>query len=708
MVAQDKSLPFRLGPLTVRPDLNRIEGPTETVRLEPLVMRILVYLAEHQGRTVSREELIREIWAQQHVSDHALNRALSKLRKALGNHPTARGMIETIPKIGYRLTVSPEPLATPPHATPIEDHPPLPTGGDQAPAAPSKVPALMAGLLLLGLTTAWLSSRLESPPMPSDEGSPGYRFRPLTSLPGYEMEPSWSPDGRSYVFSHFRYEGFRAYQTDLYSGELGSSPNILLELPGDEFAPRWSPDGRQLAFLSKEADAVTVMLRDEAGQLHRLYRSANPQGQLDLEWAANGDGLYLADRPSKMGPLRIVWRSLADDRFQILTDPPAQYLGDRQPARSPDGTRLAFVRFRTQAIGDIHVLALASGKTVRLTAENHDIQGLMWLDGRTLLFSSNRAGNYSLWKLDTATQSLAYVPTQGRNATRPAPAARPGAFAYEEWKSEINVLRLAGGTLSRPIVSTHWDWQATPSPDGTRLAFLSNRSGSTELWLADGDGAEPRRVKGFAQRFSTSMSWSPDGRDLVFAVPQDGQFDLFRYRSAAEPAVQRLTRDATDERFPVFGPEGRYIYFTTNRNGSWQLMRMPAMGGTAEAVTRDGGFIGRFGARDSRLYFSRQGEPGLWRLDLAASEAPEKVAEDFPATAATNWCVTESGVVYLNEKGNMETELVYLDHDGATRRRVPLEMEIYPLGGLHVGLDGDVWMSVIDKSDSDLWLANPE
>ena len=574
MVPQDKNSPFRLGPLTVRPDLNRIEGPTETVRLQPQVMRILVYLVEYRGRTVPREELIREIWAQQHVSDHALNRALSKLRKALGNDSTSRRMIETIPKTGYRLTVSPEPLAMPAEAPPTQQHPAPSANGSQESTAPSKVPALIAGLLLLGLTTAWLSSRLEIPSPSRLDASPSYRFRPLTSLPGYEMEPSWSPDGRSYVFSHFRYEGSRAYQTDLYHGTLDSNPNILLELPGDEFAPRWSPDGRQLAFLSKEAEAVTVMLRDESGQLHRLVRSANPMGQLDLEWAANGDGLYLADRPSEVGPLRIVWRSLTDDRFRILTDPPAQFLGDRQPARSPDGSRLAFVRFRTQAIGDIHVLALASGKTVRLTAENHDIQGLMWLDGRNLLFSSNRAGNYSLWKLDTETQSLTYVPTQGRNATRPAPAARPGAFAYEEWKSEINILRLAGDNLSRPVVSTHWDWQGTPSPDGTRLAFLSNRSGSTELWLADGDGAEPRRVKGFAQRFSTSMSWSPDGRDLVFAVPDDGQFDLFRYRTGTEPAVQRLTRDATDERFPVFGPEGRYVYFTTNRTGSWQLMRM--------------------------------------------------------------------------------------------------------------------------------------
>ena len=84
-----------------RPGLHR-----QAVRLEPKVMQVLVCLAEHQGELVTKEQLIRAVWADTFVTDDVLTRCISELRKALNDDPKQPRFIETIPKSGYRLIAS--------------------------------------------------------------------------------------------------------------------------------------------------------------------------------------------------------------------------------------------------------------------------------------------------------------------------------------------------------------------------------------------------------------------------------------------------------------------------------------------------------------------------------------------------------------------------------------------------------------------------
>ena len=95
---------FRLGDWLVQPLLNRITGEGKTIKLEPKVMRVLVCLAERHGQPVTRERLMRTVWADTFVGEDALNRSISRLRTVLEDDPRQPRIIETIPKIGYRLT----------------------------------------------------------------------------------------------------------------------------------------------------------------------------------------------------------------------------------------------------------------------------------------------------------------------------------------------------------------------------------------------------------------------------------------------------------------------------------------------------------------------------------------------------------------------------------------------------------------------------
>ena len=96
--------PFVIEDWRVDPTGLRVSRGKESTKLEPRTMAVLVYLAEHAGETVNREQLESEIWAGMVVGYDAVSSAVAKLRKALADDE--RKLIETIPKTGYRLTAA--------------------------------------------------------------------------------------------------------------------------------------------------------------------------------------------------------------------------------------------------------------------------------------------------------------------------------------------------------------------------------------------------------------------------------------------------------------------------------------------------------------------------------------------------------------------------------------------------------------------------
>ena len=98
---------FRIGDWLVRPHQNELVGPSRRVKVQPRVMELLLYLAEHPGKIVSREQIFEVIWRGDFVSDEVLTVAVSELRKALGDDPKSPHFIQTYPKRGYRLLLTP-------------------------------------------------------------------------------------------------------------------------------------------------------------------------------------------------------------------------------------------------------------------------------------------------------------------------------------------------------------------------------------------------------------------------------------------------------------------------------------------------------------------------------------------------------------------------------------------------------------------------
>jgi|GEM_PF-3978960 len=329
----------------------------------------------------------------------------------------------------------------------------------------------------------------------------------------------------------------------------------------DERAAAWSTDGR-LAYVARDGDRCSIVVADpKGGTQSRFVCVAADQGRLD--WSGS-DSLIVSDRTSPGTSFRLWSLSLKDGRRTALTSPPPGSVGDLRPIAGSDN-RLVFLRMNTVGLADVYERR-ASGEIRRLSHDNAQIFDVARGPDTTLLVSSNRDdGIPALWRLqadDGHWQKLAPLAP-----TRMSSAADGRTVVYNKSSIEVTLWRLPlGGGMGQPIApSTSADWSPALAPDGRRLAYLSERSGTWEAWIADLSTGTSRRLTHFAGPVVQDLAWSPDGRTLAMSIAANGQFDVTLVNSATG-AWSRATTSQQDERQAVFSRDGQEIYFVRRQD----------------------------------------------------------------------------------------------------------------------------------------------
>jgi len=169
---------------------------------------------------------------------------------------------------------------------------------------------------------------------------------PLTSYPGREWFPAFSPDGKQVAFS---WNGESQDNSDIYVQLIGSGrPLRLTNDPMQEFAPAWSPDGRHIAFLRElTQEKWGVFLVPPLGGPERKLAevSAGEVAESGVAWSPDSRWLVTSDRDSPEKPLALFLVSVETGEKRRLTSPPMSLDGgDLSAAFSPDGRTLAFSR----------------------------------------------------------------------------------------------------------------------------------------------------------------------------------------------------------------------------------------------------------------------------------------------------------------------------------------------------------------------------
>ena len=234
----------------------------------------------------------------------------------------------------------------------------------------------------------------------------------------------------------------------------------------------------------------------------------------------------------------------------------------------------------------------------------------------------------------------------GNNAGLPSAARHGGRLAYVHRFQDINFWRadLRDPKLppSRFIASSRIEQQPDYSPDGARIAFISERSGTGEVWAADADGSNPVQITSHAI-IPTAPRWSPDGRFLAFAQRPGGNADVYVINSRGG-TPRRMTTDPANDASAYWSRDGKWIYFASNRTGRQEVWKIPADGSAPEIqVTHNGGWRGRESFDGQTLYFQKFDLPGLFRMP-AGGGPEERIGDVQPPL---DWQLVPGAIYYF-------------------------------------------------------------
>jgi Tol biopolymer transport system component len=361
------------------------------------------------------------------------------------------------------------------------------------------------------------------------------RFTQITHEPGTEILASVAPDGKSVV-----YERNAGGDADIFLQRVGgeNSINLTEHSPTDDGAPAFSPDGESIAFRS-ERDGGGIFVMGATGEsVRRLTEFGfNPTWSPDGKQVAfAGEGT--TTNPLSRGSVSALWIvDVASGQTRRIFD------GDAvQPAWSPSGARIAYwCAGRSGGQRDLATVPAVGGEPTYVTEDVATDWSPAWSpDGRHLYFSSDRGGEFNLWRVSIDEAS-------GLAVAAPEPV-----------------------TSSVGAGSFH----AALSADGERLTFVSatRRDNVKRLALdprtGDVDRASLETVVG-GSLASSAPGISPDGEWLAFTIGGE-QEDIVVQRIDGTQR-RRLTSDTAKDRFPRWFPGGERIFFYSDRSGSYQV-----------------------------------------------------------------------------------------------------------------------------------------
>jgi Tol biopolymer transport system component/DNA-binding winged helix-turn-helix (wHTH) protein len=645
------------------------------IKVQEQPLQILVMLLEHPGEVVTREELRLKLWpADTFVDfDHGLNSAVARLREALSDSAQRPKYIETVARRGYRFIGQLEENNSQ-AVTQELPQPDKPSETDLshavAPGTESRAKQPIVRRLILALTVAilfasaaryFVSGRVESSLRPP-------RVMPLTALPDRAEGPAFSPDGNYVAFARYNDS---PEVSGIYIAQIAGGR--LLQLTKNEqggfCCPAWSPDGRYIAF--------SRFTKEERGVLHGIYivsaiggaerkLFAGLPAHPPLDWSPDGRFIAFTAKEPEKETYSLFLLSVESLETRKLTETPAEGQ-DWGPAFSPDGKELAFIRMNND-LGDIFIMPANGGEPRRLTFDHASMPTApTWTrDGRSIVFSSTRNSMPTLWRVAASGGSPVQVPQVGVVTSRPSISPKGYRLAYDQKMFSTSIWSLHLGKIDEK--GSNWQVAASKgsnrapefSPDGSKIAFESDRTGSMEVWTCKKDGSDLLRLTNFdGSRSPGPPRWSPDGQKIAFDSAL-GEHNAIFVISAEGGVPRPLTHEASDTLNPSWSRDGNWIYFASIRSGDWQIWKMPSAGGDPVQVTKKGGRAAFESVDGQFLYYAKNPDRNIWRLQLRDGQE-NQVSPEIHVEHWSGWALSDNGIFLLGEESSPHPVLKFFD-----------------------------------------------
>jgi transcriptional activator of cad operon len=669
--------------------------------LEPRIYELLLALITAPQQQLSREQLIDLVWQGRVVSESAINRAVSMLRKAFAQLDPSQPYLETLPKVGYRLLVPVVPAVVP---LPPDTEPVI-VFSEQIVSASEVLPEPIAikrpfymrrggwllGLLLIlfALNLYWQHQHSAADPLPAHAAP-----TPRTSDEGVEFHLSLSGDGQ--WFSYLQQEGpQRRWFLQPSAAAATNQQRLQVEVPaGDVRFTSLSPDRNWLLYELCQQQACTLWLKASpiaadadtsanagagvTAQTDMPLLQLPLDSQLQLSWQQDSQAFYFRKRLDKTKPYALSRMDLATKAVQQLTQPVTPG-GDVALAISADGSQLAVVSYLQQGKSVLRIYQRQNMKILAEQQVSFAVTTIAWQNDAKLLFGCGE----QICRWDVAAQQvqpllntgaplrslfwqrgqLWYSTVQHKMEIwrQPRPEQTQSTLGQETQGAKSQLATVPEGKVGtnangeghwpapeKVISSSRIDWM--PRIAGQNVVFLTNRQGAQQIWRQSAGQSEQLLATLPPPAEFVRLALSADGKELVFS--QQGAIYLLDIPSGKLQQILDASAKAAVVNFGAdflevsTGLKSGSLIYSSTRSGDYQLWKWDRSTGQSTQLTTQGGYSGFLW--QGELWYSKYHQDGLYRLNPRGEE--QRMLDSFDKINWLNWQL-QDGELYFYQPG---------------------------------------------------------
>ncbi|HWO00064.1 MAG TPA: PDZ domain-containing protein [Blastocatellia bacterium] len=374
----------------------------------------------------------------------------------------------------------------------------------------------------------------------------GGEARRLTTGPGVETDPIFSPDGKTITFTG-EYDG----NVDVYAvAASGGVPRRLTYHPGPDMALGWTPDGKQVLFSST---------RNSSSQRFTRF------------FTISAEGGFPTELPLPMGSEA----SYAPDGSRLAYVPLSREPAPGQPFYQ------AWKRYRGGLASPIWIANLSNSHIEKVPRDASNDFNPMWVEDK-VYFLSDRNGTVTLFAYETSTKKVTQL-VRNDGLDMKSASAGPGAIVYEQFggicmfdlksatahKLDIRVAGDLGGVRARFEKIAARISTGTLSPTGARAVFEARG----EIITVPGEKGDARNLTNTPGAAERDPSWSPDGRRIAYFSDESGEYELHLRDQSGMGPVQKINLGASPSFYysPTWSPDSKKIAYTDKRLNLWYV-----------------------------------------------------------------------------------------------------------------------------------------
>lgn len=636
---------FKLGQCTILADENTLiieqSGKSLKQPLQPKFVELICYLANHYPRVIPRSELIEKIWdGNDYVGEKALTNAIWHLRKCFTEHQQPE-VIETIRKVGYKLSVEPVWLS-----------PPANTKNTQEEAQHKSARPIYASLTIVFITLILLLNLVwyfYTEWMPIKERS----IKNITNEPGSELFVSPSPDGQYVVYAWTDNSG----ATDLYLKHTKQSDLPTQKLTHDGLIQGisvWDPSGQYLYFAKKSRPERTCsIIQLDIKALEETPIAACPftGGYYYIDTSPDGNILAFHGREKDHQNSGIYFLYLRENnKIERFSCEGNCQFKDRDFSFSPDSKNIAITRRTGRFRENLIIANLLTKQEVQITNDVEDIVGLTWSpDGQSIVYGTQKADIRQGFIYNLITEIT--TPLNIGGFSYPEFAKGSGELFFQQRVEQYHVAKLdlnnEVATSPFPVIKSIFSHNYPDySNVNDKLAFSSNQSGNYELWISDLDGKNRQQLTQL-NRGIQYPKWSQDGKKIAFlAASKTESGDALYVYDLASKRITPIETGYNAHNRPTWSYDNTKLISAVTVDGSTNLYSIDIADGTMNKLTADGGRLG-FLLNDGTLIYSRI-SGGLWQRNINNNKKRQLLLSSKQHSSAYSWQLQNNTIYFQN------------------------------------------------------------